>query len=136
MTKIIQIVFQHFRIKIPMKQHVIIFVHIYISKPSLKQCIWVEILFSWGLQEQQSNQFFFLILISIKIQSTLLGVLYSVSRCDDISYLTKRSKHLFGKDLTCKVFKIYLAKTEPQEMYHRVLSQSPIERIDYYQSEM
>ena len=46
----------------------------------------------WGLQEQQRSQFFFLILISTKIHSTLVGVLYSVSRRDGISTLMKRSK--------------------------------------------
>ena len=46
----------------------------------------------WGLQEQQRSQFFFLILISTKIHSTLVGVLYSVSRRDGISTLMKRNK--------------------------------------------
>ena len=78
----------------------------------------------------------------VQIHSILVGVLYSVSRRHDISSLTKRSKPLpfeQRSDLSGffkSIKQIHLAKTEPQKMYHPVLSQISIEHLDYYQSEM
>ena len=63
----------------------------YVSRPLLKQCRCLDILFLLGLYEQQNNHFFFLILISMNRHSVLSCNLYSVSKQEEISSLTYRS---------------------------------------------
>ena len=66
----------------------------YVSRPLLKQCRCLDILFLLALYEQQNNHFFFLILISMNRHSVLYCNLYSVSKQEEMSSLTFRSIRL------------------------------------------
>ena len=70
---------------------VIILANVFVSRLLLKQSRYLDILFLLALCEQQSNHFFFLVLISMNRDSVLSCNLHSVSKQEEGSSLTYRS---------------------------------------------
>ena len=70
---------------------VIILANVFVSRLLPKQSRYLDILFLLALCEQQSNHFFFLVLISMNRDSVLSCNLHSVSKQEEGSSLTCRS---------------------------------------------
>ena len=109
----------------------------HVSKPLLKQCGCLDILF---YLDRMSNRITipFLILISMNKHWVLSCNLYSVGKQEAISSLIYRvvSLHHLRNCLACKAQRIHLAKIEPREMTHQFLSQISVICLGAYKRQI